>query len=104
MLPFTTAGFAPALNQTNITTMQTDIKKKWSALESRRRGVIEKLEKVSVDRLTFKADPQRWSVVEIIQHLVIVEQQMIRQATTHPIAPGTTQQRSNRQAMEKEYR
>ena len=82
--------------------MDSVIKKKFSDLENRRQTILHLLDAIPPAHLTHKAGPDRWSVVEVIQHLVIVEQQIMKQAesTPTPTPAGTEPQPYSRERLE----
>ena len=43
--------------------------------------MLQQLDCISTDTVTFKAGPDKWSIVEAIEHLVIAEEDMLEQLT-----------------------
>ena len=54
--------------------MLADIQKGFDALEKDRLELIERLKALTSETRRFKAGPDAWSILEVIQHLVISEQ------------------------------
>ena len=80
--------------------MDSVIEKKFADLKNKRQMILEQLDAVPPAHLTHKAGPDRWSVVEVIQHLVIVEQQIMKQAESTPTPTGTEPQPYSRERLE----
>ena len=59
--------------------MLPDIHEKYDALEKKRAELIERLNSLSSAVLCFKGEPHSWSIVEVVEHLVIAEDGLIRQ-------------------------
>lgn len=45
----------------------------------KRDGLLQRLGSLSAEELNFKAGPEKWSVVEVVEHLVIVEYDLLQQ-------------------------
>jgi hypothetical protein len=63
--------------------MRTEIAEKFESLTQKRKILFQQLRELSPEMLTFKAGPDKWSVVEVIEHLVIAEQDLLQQLSTH---------------------
>jgi len=75
--------------------MIPDVKEKFDNLTIKREALWRKLGSLSSDALNFKADPDKWSVVEVVEHLVIVDQDLLNQISTEdPNRPLDGQSRS----------
>jgi uncharacterized damage-inducible protein DinB len=59
--------------------MITNIQDKFEHLTRRRQTLLEKLDSLSTGELKFKAGQDKWSVVEVVEHLVIVEDDLLHQ-------------------------
>ncbi len=80
--------------------MNSVIEKKIADLENQRQMIFQQLDAIPPAHLTHKAGPDRWSVVEVIQHLVIVEQLIMKQAESTPTPAGTEPQPYSRERLE----
>lgn len=80
--------------------MLDEIQKRFAALESRRKKILIQLETLPKDRLNAKPGPDHWSIVEVIQHLVLVEQEIMKQAVKHPLPPQSGRSPRSREALE----
>jgi hypothetical protein len=58
------------------------IREKFESLTYKRHTLLQDLGSLSTDKLYFKAGPDKWSVVEVVEHLVIVEDDLIKQIST----------------------
>ena len=59
--------------------MMSNIKKKFESLTMKRDALLQKLSSLSAEELNFKAGSDNWSVVEVVEHLVIVEDDLLHQ-------------------------
>ena len=59
--------------------MIANVQEKFESLTKKRVALLQKLGSLSTEELNFKADPDRWSVVEVVEHLVIVEDDLLHQ-------------------------
>ena len=57
--------------------MLKDLKRQFEQLEDARQDLIRKVRDMDSGRLTHKPDPQRWSVLEDVQHMVLAEQRTV---------------------------
>ena len=55
------------------------IQAKFGDLTLKRKVLLQKLDSLSTEELNFKAGPDKWSVVEVVEHLVIVEEDLLQQ-------------------------
>ena len=58
------------------------LSKKFEELKSKRNALLQRLESLPSDTLTFKSGPDKWSVVEVVEHLVIAEEDFLKQVST----------------------
>lgn len=71
--------------------MIADVKIRYDALEAKRQVVFELLYALSADQTTFRSGPGRWSILLVLEHVVIAEEMVlaeIRRAGT-PGSAGT---------------
>jgi hypothetical protein len=70
--------------------MIAEIQKRFADLENRRKKILKQLEMPPHNRLNVKPGPDKWSIVEVIQHLVLVEREIVKQTVKNPVAqdPG----------------
>jgi len=62
--------------------MISNIQEKFESLTHKRDALLHKLASLSMDALNFKAGPDKWSVVEVVEHLVIAEDDLLNQIST----------------------
>jgi uncharacterized damage-inducible protein DinB len=62
--------------------MIQDVRKKFEDLTSKRNALLQRLESLTTDTLSFKSGPDKWSVIEVVEHLVIAEEDFFKQAST----------------------
>jgi hypothetical protein len=71
------------------------IQEKYNRLTQKRQALLQHLDSQSPDALSFKAGPDKWSVVEAIEHLVIVEDNFLEQARANiPVSTLDPEKRS----------
>ena len=63
------------------------IQEKFDSLAQKRKSLLQHLDSLSPETLSFKAGPDKWSVVEAIEHLVIVEDDFLEQVTAKKQSP-----------------
>ena len=63
--------------------MLAKIQEQFERLTQKRQALLQHLESQPPDSLSFKAGPDKWSVVEAIEHLVIVEENFLEQIRTN---------------------
>jgi len=68
--------------------MLATIQEKFDRLTQKRKSLLQHLDSLSPETLAFKAGPDKWSVIEVIEHLVIVEDDFLKQATPKRPAPA----------------
>jgi hypothetical protein len=61
--------------------MLTEIQKIFDSLEKKYPNLLQLLNSLSDDALYFKAGADKWSIVEVIEHLVMAEENMLEQLT-----------------------
>ena len=75
--------------------MLVNIQEKFERLTQKRKALLQHLDSLSSEALSFKAGPDRWSITEVVEHLVIVEDDFLKQVTTEkPSAPLDPESRS----------
>jgi hypothetical protein len=57
-------------------------RKTFENLTSKRNALLQRLEALSTGALTFKSGPDKWSVVDVVEHLVIAEEDFFNQASS----------------------
>ena len=67
--------------------MLTDIQEKFERLTQTRRALLLHLDSLPPEALSFKAAPDKWSIIEVVEHLVIVEEDFLKQVTTNKPSP-----------------
>lgn len=80
--------------------MLDEIQKRFAALESRRKKILNQLQMLPQNHLIVKPDPDKWSIVEVIQHLVLVEQAIVEQTFRAPVIPDSERSPRSREALE----
>ena len=80
--------------------MLDEIQKRFAAFEGRRKKILNQLETLPHERLHVKPGPDKWSIVEVIQHLVLVEEEMMKQAVKNPVPPDSGRLPRSREALE----
>ncbi len=61
--------------------MLLEIREVFEGLEQKHNDLLQQLDSISADAVQFKAGPDEWSVLEAIEHLVLAEEDMLRQLT-----------------------
>ena len=61
--------------------MLLPILEKFDGLRKKREDLLQRLNSLSSEVLSFKAGPDKWSIVEVVEHLVIAEKGLIEQLT-----------------------
>jgi hypothetical protein len=67
--------------------MLPNIQEKFESLTKKRERLLQRLDSISADVLCYKAGPDKWSVVEVVEHLVIAEDDLLTQLTTEAPSP-----------------
>ena len=57
--------------------MIADLKIRYDALEAKRQVVFELLYGLSADQTTFRSGPGRWSILLVLEHVVIGEEMVL---------------------------
>lgn len=63
--------------------MLPNIQEKFDSLKLKREALLEHLGSLSTDVTSFKAGSDKWSIVEVVEHLVIVEKDLLRQLSVN---------------------
>ena len=61
--------------------MLSDIQETFDNLEIKYGDLLQQLNSLTADMLSFKAGADKWSIVEVIEHLVMAEEDMLAQLT-----------------------
>ncbi len=56
---------------------------KFEGLTRKRSKLFQQLDQLSNETLVYKAGPDKWSIVEVIEHLVIAEKDLLQQLSTN---------------------
>jgi hypothetical protein len=67
--------------------MLADIKETFDNLENKYGKLLQKLNSLTDEALNFKAGADKWSIVEVIEHLVLAEENMQEQLSSAAAAP-----------------
>ena len=59
--------------------MLANIQGRYERLLAKRQVLLQRLDTCSTDALSFKAGPDKWSAVEALEHLVVVEENFLEQ-------------------------
>lgn len=59
--------------------MLPKIQERYERLLAKRQALLQRLDTCSTDELSFKAGPDKWSAMEALEHLVIVEENFLEQ-------------------------
>lgn len=73
--------FRASINAGKRKSMLTEIQKNFDSLDQKYTQVLQHLNSLSDDVLYFKAAADKWSIVEVIEHLVMAEENMLAQLT-----------------------
>jgi hypothetical protein len=57
----------------------SEIQETYDGLREKHKDLLQRLDSLSNEVLSFKAGPDRWSIVEVVEHLVIAEESLIEQ-------------------------
>ena len=68
--------------------MLATIQKKYESLIKKREALLQQLGSLSSEVLCFKAGPDKWCIVEVIEHLVLIEKNLFKQLATN--VPAST--------------
>ena len=68
--------------------MLPNIQEQYDSLKQKLEALLQHLDSLSGEELSFKAGPDKWSIVEVVEHLVIAEQGLLKQLSAH--IPATT--------------
>ena len=67
--------------------MLVDIQAIYDRLVAKREQLLKRLDSLESGVLSFKAGPDKWSIVEVVEHLVIAEDDLIAQLTEEGHSP-----------------
>jgi len=60
-----------------------DIQEQHESFKKKREDLLQQLGSLSSEVLSFKAAPDKWSIVEVVEHLVIAEKDLLKQLSTN---------------------
>jgi len=63
--------------------MLPDIQQQHESLRKKHEQLLQQLGSLSSEVLSFKAAPDKWSIVEVVEHLVIAEKELLKQLSTN---------------------
>jgi len=63
--------------------MLPDIQQQHESLKKKHEQLLQQLGSLSSEVLSFKAAPDKWSIVEVVEHLVIAEKELLKQLSTN---------------------
>jgi hypothetical protein len=63
--------------------MLPNIQEKYESLRKKREVLLQQLGSLPSEELSFKAGPDKWSIVEVVEHLVIVEKDLLKQLSVN---------------------
>lgn len=63
--------------------MLPDIQEQHESFKKKREDLLQQLGSLSSEVLSFKAAPDKWSIVEVVEHLVIAEKDLLKQLSTN---------------------
>ena len=63
--------------------MLPDIQKQYDSLKLKLEALLQRLDSLTGAKLSFKAGPDKWSIIEVIEHLVIAEKGLLKQLSTN---------------------
>ena len=61
--------------------MLSEIREIFEGLEKKHQDLLQQLDSMPADTVCFKAGPDKWSILEAVEHLVLAEEDMLRQLT-----------------------
>jgi len=63
--------------------MLPNIQEQYDSLKLKLDALLQRLDSLSGEKLSFKAGPDKWSIVEVVEHLVIAEGGLVKQLSTN---------------------
>jgi len=63
--------------------MLPNIQKQYDSFNLKLEALLQQLDSLPSEKLTFKAEPKKWSIVEVVEHLVIAEQGLLKGLLTN---------------------
>ena len=63
--------------------MLPNIQEQYDSLKLKLESLYQHLDSLSGEELSFKAGPDKWSIVEVVEHLVIAERSLLQQLETN---------------------
>ena len=68
--------------------MRPELSSLWAKLEARRHEMLSLIDKVQPEELLYKSAPDRWSILQVLQHVVLSDEGMRRtesELRDHPL-------------------
>jgi hypothetical protein len=63
--------------------MLANIQEQHDRLKLKLEALLQRLDSLSDEQLSFKAGPDKWSIVEVVEHLVIAEDGLVKELSTN---------------------
>jgi hypothetical protein len=63
--------------------MLPNIQQQYDSLKLKLEALLQHLDSLSGEELSSKAGTDKWSIVEVVEHLVVAEQDLLKQLSTH---------------------
>ncbi len=63
--------------------MLPDIQEQYNSLKLKLEALLQRLDSLTDEMLSFKAGPDKWSIIEVVEHLVIAEKGLLKQLSTN---------------------
>jgi len=63
--------------------MLPDIQKQYDSFKLKFEALLQRLDSLTGEKLSFKDGPDKWSIVEVVEHLVIAEEGLVEQLSTN---------------------
>lgn len=63
--------------------MLPDIQKQYDRLRLKLEALLQRLDSLTDESLSFKAGPDKWSIIQVVEHLVIAEKGLLQELSTH---------------------
>ena len=64
--------------------MREELQKRLDQLDKQRRALLEELERLTAEQMAFSPGPGKWSILEVIEHLVISEREIFNCVPEQP--------------------
>jgi len=63
--------------------MLPDIQKQYDSFKLKFEALLQRLDSLTGEKLSFKVGPDKWSIVEVVEHLVIAEEGLVKELSTN---------------------